>query len=543
MRFLSAPIRPRAISPRWSSKTREDTGSMTLALLFIVLMGMLAVVAVASVTWQSAHSENRSKQLDLQWTMDSARAAAAQQIGIQGRTLLGLSTGQSMPWQTGPVPNSRYKYWVVSQADAVATLTALDPSHVWTSAYDPSTTLRVAINETGQTYTSNNGTNWAAGGTLDPGTYTVKYALSKWVAVRTGAPGKAYVSPDGTTWAPIAALGSSTTFRDLACSPTACIFMTSAGDSITTDLSAVTALTGTPADSTDVHIAYADGTWLATGPTTSLWRSTNGTTWAKITDPSPFGELVAYVNGTWVAASKSTSGERISTDGGVTWQAAALPAVGPWSALVPTDGGLALIPSGQSTNYWLTVNGKQWVPQTLPGTAAWGPVSATRGGWLFSRAGAATVELTAPDPGHVGTVPSAVVVTEARINSDQTDPVDLLSVLTFTWDEPTARWKISGYQPANTSAPSTLSALSAPAVTANSTSGGFVELTWAPSQPVPAGTKWMVYRSDSSAPLFVGTGTMFADGTVTTKHQYTYRVYAVSGDIWSPAGEATVVSK
>jgi hypothetical protein len=152
--------------------------------------------------------------------------------------------------------------------------------------------------------------------------------------------------------------------------------------------------------------------WLLVAQGTDAFISTDGRNWTSVSMP-PVGSVNwfdARWNGSaWIAIAQATSIAAISSAGGQSWTATALPASGTWTA-VESNGSTAIAVSTNVGSARSTDNGQTWSAVTIPGSnngVAW-----TGSEWVVVGDGNVNSHLRSEDDGVTWTPSGLPAVTK-----------------------------------------------------------------------------------------------------------------------------------
>ena len=125
-------------------------------------------------------------------------------------------------------------------------------------------------------------------------------------------------------------------------------------------------------------VCYGNGTFVATGNSSTAYYSTDGgATWTATTMPTASTNSwtkVAYGNGKFVTVSNGTNVCAYSTDG-KTWTAATMPSTGNWQAMTYGNGKFVCLKvtagSTETKGYAYSTNGTSWTEGVLDDRGIW----------------------------------------------------------------------------------------------------------------------------------------------------------------------------
>lgn len=222
--------------------------------------------------------------------------------------------------------------------------------------------------------TSTDGMTWAPRSVAGATVYAVAYGAGLYVAVSTS--GAIYTSPDLTTWTSRTS-GVANNITDVTFGNGR--FIANSGTAIISSTDGITWSTVHTATETIFCVAFGGGTFIAAGgngSSTSVYYSTNGTTWTKSASSPGSGNIldVAYINGIFVGAIGSPSTVVRSTNLGVTWGTVST-GQNTWnfnSVGADADAGMFILGGDYGRILTSTDNGSTWVSRLSVGYEAAG---------------------------------------------------------------------------------------------------------------------------------------------------------------------------
>jgi hypothetical protein len=192
----------RSIKDFWSG---ADQGSMVIALMVTVMIGILSVTVVSVVSvvaWQVGQNNIETKNRRAVWAVDNAIAKASDTIGGKNQVLVNLPVVEPSTWSAGTDSDTFYRWWVVESDNAVAQSVAIPAAGF--SAVNYGGGIWVAVTPTGISYTSTDGLNWTVRNALPSAgsiTYSkITYGLGQYVATSSNSTATIATSSDGINW-------------------------------------------------------------------------------------------------------------------------------------------------------------------------------------------------------------------------------------------------------------------------------------------------------------------------------------------------------
>jgi hypothetical protein len=192
----------RSIKDFWSG---ADQGSMVIALMVTVMIGILSVTVVSVVSvvaWQVGQNNIETKNRRAVWAVDNAIAKASDTIGGKNQVLVNLPVVEPSTWSAGTDSDTFYRWWVVESDNAVAQSVAIPAAGF--SAVNYGGGIWVAVTSAGTAYTSNDGLSWTIRNALpSAGSITydkITYGLGQYVATSSNSTATIATSSDGINW-------------------------------------------------------------------------------------------------------------------------------------------------------------------------------------------------------------------------------------------------------------------------------------------------------------------------------------------------------
>jgi hypothetical protein len=254
----------------------------------------------------------------------------------------------------------------------------------------------------------NVGTTWSSVGTGNTFWQGIAYNGSRWVVAGSwyNSPVGYYtsVSTDAATWT---TRGTSTSpqFPVTAIASDGTSFVAVGEGKYAGSTDGLTWTGGTlPVNA--LAIAYGNSRWLAAGSSSST--SSNGTTWAAaVTAPATISQL-CYGSGGFVGLASGTTSSVYRTTDGTSWSTHSLPASAAWSGVAFGGGVYVAVRTGSTAAY--SSDGQTWTTANMPASRSWGSVVYAAGRFFafgynstaaaFSADGQAWTAITLPASGR-----------------------------------------------------------------------------------------------------------------------------------------------
>jgi hypothetical protein len=218
----------------------------------------------------------------------------------------------------------------------------------------------------------NVGTAWSSVGTGNTFWNEIAYNGSRWVVAGSwyNSPVGYYtsVSTDATTWT---TRGTSTSpqfpVTAIASDGTSFVAVGNGQYAGSTD---GLAWTGSTLPVNANAVAYGNSRWLAAGSSSST--SSNGTTWAAaVTAPATILKL-CYGSGGFVGTASGTTSSVYRTTDGTSWSTHSLPASAAWSGVAFGGGVYVAVRTGSTAAY--SSDGQTWTTANMPSSRTWNAV-------------------------------------------------------------------------------------------------------------------------------------------------------------------------
>jgi hypothetical protein len=235
-----------------------------------------------------------------------------------------------------------------------------------------SPTITITAQPANYAATLNVGTAWSSVGTGNTFWQEIAYNGSRWVIA-----GQWYNSPvgyytststDATTWT---TRGTSTSpqFPVTAIASDGTSFV-AVGDAKYAGSTDGLTWTGGNLPVTANAVAYGNSRWLAAGSSSST--SSNGTTWADaVTAPATISQL-CYGSGGFVGLASGTTSSVYRTTDGTSWSTHSLPASAAWSGVAFGGGVYVAVRTGSTAAY--SSDGQTWTTANMPSSRTWNAV-------------------------------------------------------------------------------------------------------------------------------------------------------------------------
>jgi hypothetical protein len=218
----------------------------------------------------------------------------------------------------------------------------------------------------------NVGTAWSSVGTGNTYWRGIAYNGSRWViAGQWFAGGSAYyttASTDATTWT-LRGNSTSPQFPVTAIASDGTSFVAVGNGQYAGSTDGLTWTGGTLPVNANA-ISYGNSRWLAAGSSSST--STNGTTWAAaVTAPATIFSL-CYGSGGFVGLTTGTTSSVFRTTDGTSWSTHSLPASAAWSGVAFGGGVYVAVRSGSTAAF--SSDGQTWSTANMPSSRSWNAV-------------------------------------------------------------------------------------------------------------------------------------------------------------------------